>query len=292
MKSPEKEEKKRLLEEKRAAAARKKDFDSRKERLALDLLHELDSKVVNSQLQRLTSSTGGVQIVWSKTLRSTAGRANWKRTGIKSSGSPIKGGEENGAGYKVQHSAKIELAEKIIDSEDRLVNTLAHEFCHLTNFMISNVRDQPHGASFKAWAAKVTSHLRQSDVEMWRNVRVTTKHSYEINHKYLWVCTGREQTPAMEFLSLKADEGCGTEYGRQSKSINTDKHRCGKCKGRLVQVRPKPRASPAKKLTFVKKEGSVEFQRSSSGPSSRSGSSGVDRSPSVSAMIETVELSD
>lgn len=36
---------------------------------------------------------------------------------------------------KEEHHAFIELAEKVIESEDRLLNTLAHKFCHLANFM-------------------------------------------------------------------------------------------------------------------------------------------------------------
>lgn len=292
VKSPEKEEKKRLLEEKRAALARKKHFDSCKGQLATDLLNELDMKVAGSQLARLASDTGGVRIVWSKTLRSTAGRANWKRTVTKLSGSPVKGGEVAGPGVKVQHFATIELAEKIVDCEDRLVNTVAHEFCHLTNFMISNVRDQPHGASFKEWASKVTSYLRGSDVEIWRKVEVTTKHSYVINHKYLWVCAGREQTPAMDFLNINDEDGCGAEYGRHSKSIDPEKHRCGKCKGRLVQVRPKPKASPTKKsrMPFTR-EGSLESAGSTSTPTSSAGSNngGI---KSLETSIEVVELSD
>ncbi|EXJ59663.1 hypothetical protein A1O7_03809 [Cladophialophora yegresii CBS 114405] len=290
IKSPEKEEKKRIAEEKRLAVAQKKAFDAKKEQLALSLLHELDEHVANGQLDKLSSTTGGVKVIWSKTLRSTAGRANWKRTVTKLSGSPIKGCSDlSDAGVKVQHFASIELAEKIIDCEDRLVNTLAHEFCHLTNFMISNVRDQPHGASFKKWAQKATSHLRTTSVESWRKVEVTTKHSYTINHKYLWVCAGRPRTSAMDFLKVEDNEGCGAEYGRHSKSIDVEKHRCGKCKGFLVQMRPKPRgaASPKKKFIAarVKREGSAESESSSSG------SSGNQTKP-LSTMIETIELSD
>ncbi|OCT47425.1 putative SprT family metallopeptidase [Cladophialophora carrionii] len=287
VKSPEKEEKKRIAEEKRVAVAQKKAFDAKKEQLALSLLCELDEHVANGQLETLSSTTGGVKIIWSKTLRSTAGRANWKRTVTKLSGSPIKGNPDSSdVGVKVQHFASIELAEKIIDCEDRLVNTLAHEFCHLTNFMISNVRDQPHGASFKKWAQKATSHLRSTSVDSWRKVEVTTKHSYTINHKYLWVCTGRPRTSAMDFLKLEDDEGCGAEYGRHSKSIDVEKHRCGKCKGFLVQVRPKPRgtASPKKKgAARVKREGSTE---------SESGSSSGSQTNPLRTMIETIELSD
>ncbi|KAL2415410.1 hypothetical protein ABEF95_001924 [Exophiala dermatitidis] len=273
--SPEKEQKKRLLEETRAAAARKKEFDNRKGQMAIELLHELDANVANGRLGELSASTGGVRVVWSKTLRSTAGRANWKRTVTKPSGSPVKAGNTADAaqlasGVKIQHFASIELAEKIIDCEDRLVNTLAHEFCHLANFMVSNVRDQPHGASFKQWANKVTAHLRQSNVPVWRDVQVTTKHSYVINHKYLWVCVGRpERTAVMDYLNLGSEGGCGAEYGRHSKSIDVEKHRCGKCKGRLVQVRPIPRASPRKKSRAA---GVDVDGRSTSMSSSREGS--------------------
>jgi SprT-like family len=145
--------KKAVVSEKKAAAAAKKRFDETKVGMAHDLLKELDDKVSNSKLAQLSQSTGGVTILWSKNLRSTAGRANWRRTVTKpsSTGSPIKGNPTRVGDIKVQHFASIELAEKVIDSEERLVNTLAHEYCHLANFMVSGVRDQPHGASFKLW---------------------------------------------------------------------------------------------------------------------------------------------
>ena len=273
LKSPEKEERQRTAAQKKAAKERKAAFDSAREQLALDLFNELDKHITSSKLSSLSKSTGGVEIVWSKTLRSTAGRANWRRTVIKPTASPVKGNTvPSGPGVKVEHFANIELAAKVIDSEDRLVNTLAHEFCHLANFMVSNIRDQPHGASFKAWAKKVTDHLQKSDSELWRKVEVTTKHSYKIDHKYLWLCVGRERSKAAEFLNLQEDEGCGAEYGRHSKSIDTEKQRCGRCKGKLVQVRPKPRQSPVKKTAVQKK-----------------GKSGIE---AVEKMMEVLELSD
>jgi predicted SprT family Zn-dependent metalloprotease len=230
-------------------------FESTRHTTAQALLTYLDTHITSSKLSRLSASTGGVQILWSKNLRSTAGRANWRRTVTKpSTGSPTKPGQEEDVKPSiVQHYATIELAEKVIDSDQRLVNTLAHEFCHLANFMVSGVRDQPHGASFKAWADKVTTHLRNAPnlSQLYRAVEVTTKHSYAINHKYLWVCAGRQSAPprgsaqeaARAFLALEEDDepGCGTEYGRHSKSIDPEKHRCGKCKGLLVQVRPQPK---------------------------------------------------
>ena len=86
--------------------------------------------------------------------------------------------------------------------------------------MISGVKDNPHGASFKSWAAKTTRAFKH------RGINVTTKHTYEISYKYVWICSS---------------ELCGLEYKRHSKSIDPSKHSCGSCKGKLVQVKPVPR---------------------------------------------------
>ncbi|KAL1639438.1 hypothetical protein SLS58_007870 [Diplodia intermedia] len=122
----------------------RRSFEQRKHQLAQDFLEELDMTITKGQISLLTAESGGVKLVWSKTLSTTAGRANWKKESMKV--------RENGmfsAHHK--HHASIELAEKVIDDEDRLINVIAHEFCHLTNFMISNVRDNPHGKEFKGW---------------------------------------------------------------------------------------------------------------------------------------------
>lgn len=90
--------------------------------------------------------------------------------------------------------------------------------------MISGIKDNPHGASFKSWAARATCAFKG------RNINVTTKHSYEIAYKYICAC---------------ASETCGLEYKRHSKSIDPAKHSCGGCKSKLVQVQPAPRKGGA-----------------------------------------------
>jgi predicted SprT family Zn-dependent metalloprotease len=119
-----------------------------------------------------------------------------------------------------RHCASIEIAEKVIDNEERLLNVIAHEFCHLANFMVSGIRNNPHGKEFKEWAAKCSQQF--SD----RGIHVTTKHSYDIDYKYIWECTN-----------------CGAEFKRHSKSIDPLKHQCGSCKSKLVQTKPVPRAN-------------------------------------------------
>jgi predicted SprT family Zn-dependent metalloprotease len=198
----------------RIAKDAKKAFSSIKHDLANSFLTELDTKITSGQIAELSASTGGVQIIWSNKLNTTAGRANWKRETIKSpTGPPTH-----------RHYASIELAEKVIDDEHRLLNVLAHEFCHLANFMVSNIKTNPHGKEFKAWAAKCSRVFGD------RGIEVTTKHSYEIDYKYVWECV---------------EEGCRAQFKRHSKSIDVVRHRCGTCKGKLAQIKPVPRGGAA-----------------------------------------------
>lgn len=200
-------------------AQAKKAFSTRKHALAESFLAELDQTITAGQIQSLSASTGGVRLIWSKTLNSTAGRANWRRETTKT--------RSDAASPPVvthKHHASIELAEKVIDDENRLLNVLAHEFCHLANFMVSGIKDRPHGAEFKAWGAKCTAAFAD------RGVQVTTKHSYQIDYKYVWRCTTEE---------------CRAEFKRHSKSIDPKRHTCGSCRGTLQQVKPVPRGGGA-----------------------------------------------
>ncbi|KAE8450037.1 hypothetical protein EG329_007176 [Mollisiaceae sp. DMI_Dod_QoI] len=207
--------KKSPVKQDRAAKEAKKAFSQRKHEIAEAFLAELDDKITNGQIAKLAASTGGIKIIWSKKLNTTAGRANWKRETVKSS-LRLEDGKPAPAIHR--HHAAIELAEKVIDDEDRLLNVIAHEFCHLANFMVSNIKTNPHGKEFKAWAAKCSRHFGD------RGIEVTTKHSYTIDYKYIWEC-----------------ENCGIEYKRHSKSIDPARHQCGSCKSKLVQIKPAPR---------------------------------------------------
>ncbi|KAJ5679701.1 hypothetical protein N7462_007945 [Penicillium macrosclerotiorum] len=232
-------------EKKRAAKARRLSFDNKKAEFALTFLGVLDEAVAGSQVTRLAEPTGGVKIVWSKTLQKTAGRAQWK--GERQVSRSIDGRPEGPR--KIRHHATIELAERIIVDEYRLINTLAHEYCHLANYMVSNVHDNPHGASFKQWGKKCEEALKDHPL-YGGQLHVTTKHTYKIDYKYVWSCNG-----------------CGLEYGRHSKSI-TSNHRCGNstCRGTLEQIKPKPRnVSPKKNTTpgtkVVLEEVSIDLEK-------------------------------
>ncbi|KAB5542414.1 SprT-like family-domain-containing protein [Coniochaeta sp. 2T2.1] len=211
----------------------KKTFQASKSSLAQSFLLELDTTITAGRLSELASTTGGIKITWSNKLNTTAGRANWKRETVRTR-NPEDGTELS---VKHRHHASIELAEKVIDDEHRLLNVVAHEFCHLANFMISGVTSNPHGKEFKAWAALCSAKFGD------RGIEVTTKHSYDIDFKYVWECTT-----------------CGLEYKRHSKSINPERHRCGACKSLLRQTRPTPRAGggaakkPSEYQVFMKEQ--------------------------------------
>jgi len=206
----------------------KKSFDQSKNDMAKSFLKELDDTIAAGQLGRLAASNGGIAIIWSNKLNTTAGRANWRRETVRSK-------QANGDETIVQqhHHASIELADKVIDDQNRLLNVIAHEFCHLANFMISGVTGNPHGKEFKAWAAKCTSAFGD------RGIEVTTRHSYDIDFKYVWECAC-----------------CGLEFKRHSKSIKPERHRCGSCKGELRQTKPVPRkvAGTSKYQEFMKEQ--------------------------------------
>ncbi|KAM0417002.1 hypothetical protein ACHAPT_013026 [Fusarium lateritium] len=217
----------------------KKAFATRKHALAESFLAELDREITQGKIAELAESTGGVKLVWTRTLNTTAGRASWRRETTRTTRKAD--GAQLSVTYK--HHASIELAEKVIDDEHRLLNVMAHEFCHLANFMVSGITTNPHGREFKAWAAKCSAKFGD------RGIEVTTKHSYDIDFKYVWEC-----------------EACGTEFKRHSKSIDPQRHRCGSCKGLLKQTKPTPRGAgaaggpgkgPSKYQVFVKEQMAV-----------------------------------
>lgn len=91
---------------------RRKKFNENKHELASSFLHQLDQTITHGKIGSLAASAGGIHIVWSKKLQSTAGRAHWKADALFSESLD---GPRMKTGYR--HHAKVELAEKVIDNE-------------------------------------------------------------------------------------------------------------------------------------------------------------------------------
>lgn len=93
---------------------KRKEFNMKKHDLATAFLQELDQTVANGQVASMASSAGGIRIVWSRKLNSTAGRANWKRETLRT-----KSADGTVTTTNYRHHAMIELAEKVIDDEGK-----------------------------------------------------------------------------------------------------------------------------------------------------------------------------
>jgi len=111
----------------------------------------------------------------------------------------------------VVRSSRIELSTKVIDSGDRLRDTLIHEMCHAASWIISGYRDG-HGPLWRNWAEKAMARFPELPV-------IDRCHSYEIRTKYTYMC-----------------EKCGYSIGRHSKSLDTEKKVCGHCYGKFQLV--------------------------------------------------------
>ncbi|KGO64557.1 hypothetical protein PITC_093970 [Penicillium italicum] len=218
-----------LKAKKKAEAARKREirtqlaeFNQRKIGFAEEFLRHLDN-AFDSQISRMTEETGGIKIIWTKNFRNTAGRATVRSERFLRGEAGV---EEPG---KRRYLATIELSEKVLDSEDKILCTMTHEYCHLLDIMITENRAKgtaQHGASFKQWGDRCVRVLEGHPIYGGR-VEVTTKHTYEINHKYIWVCKA---------------QNCDFKVGRHSKSVDPKRQFCGRCRGVLEQIKPVPRA--------------------------------------------------
>lgn len=119
--------KKNPVERDSKKAQQKRTFDKEKHSLGALFLKDLDLKINNGQLEALAASTGGINLIWSKKLTSTAGRANWRREIVRSPNP----NEDISTAYR--HHASIELAEKIIDGEGWLLHLLLINLGRETN---------------------------------------------------------------------------------------------------------------------------------------------------------------
>eukprot|EP01069_Polyplicarium_translucidae_P000653 Polyplicarium_translucidae@DN1332_c0_g1_i1.p2 len=100
-------------------------------------------------------------------------------------------------------SCTIELSTKVVTNSQRLRSTLLHEACHIAQFLLEKETHPPHGPAFKKWASIASS--------VYPEHKVTTTHRHSIHLPHRFRCAE-----------------CGHVYGRHSKSINTDRSRCGR----------------------------------------------------------------
>ncbi|XP_076269990.1 uncharacterized protein LOC143202392 [Rhynchophorus ferrugineus] len=163
-------------------------FKTNKDKLVEKLFSLYNDKVFNGLLPKDTV------IEWNNKLRNTAGLCYCVRTTHR-----------NG---KIERVAKISLSSKVLDSPERLRDTLIHEMCHAATWIANHVSNG-HGHYWKSWAYKAMKTFPEIPP-------IKRCHTYTINTKYTYTCTG-----------------CGYSIGRHSKSLNVERKRCGYCYGKF-----------------------------------------------------------
>ncbi|KAJ7748494.1 SprT-like family-domain-containing protein [Mycena maculata] len=166
-----------------------------------------------------------IELKWNNKLLSTAGRAQFHR-------------DRNGNEF-----AEIHLASKVVDSDERIRNTLGHEMCHLACWMIDKEIKESHGPIFRKWARRV----ERKDA----NIEISIRHTYEISYPFRWECV---------------NANCLEITGRFSISIDPAKNKCPLCKiGSLVPLfdPPEKKTKPDTELTKMSKHAPVKSQSAS-----------------------------
>ncbi|XP_054262924.1 germ cell nuclear acidic protein-like [Macrosteles quadrilineatus] len=111
-------------------------------------------------------------------------------------------------GNEILRSSRIVLSIKILDRADRLRDTLIHELCHAATWII-NATSDGHGPIWRSWADKANRRFPELPV-------IKRCHDYAISTKFTYKCMS-----------------CGYSIGRHSKSLDTERKRCGFCYGKF-----------------------------------------------------------
>ncbi|XP_032664054.1 uncharacterized protein LOC116840865 isoform X2 [Odontomachus brunneus] len=185
------------------------DYKNLKEELCKKLHKLYNEKVFDNKLPH------DMPIEWNVRMRGTAGYCYNKKVVRSLTG--------------IVRSSRIALATKILDTPDRLRDTLIHEMCHAAAWLINEVSDG-HGPFWTEWANKAMRTFPELPP-------IRRCHDYEIKTKFTYKCTG-----------------CGYSIGRHSKSLDIEKKRCGHCYGKFELLVNKTTKSGTVQVQTPKRE--------------------------------------
>lgn len=187
-------------------------YKNNKEELCKYLYSLYNEKVFDKQLPE------DMLIEWNVRMRGTAGYCYNKKSVI-----PFG---------SIRKSSRIVLATKILDTPDRLRDTLIHEMCHAAAWLINDVSDG-HGPIWAAWANKAKKVFPELPP-------IRRCHDYKIKTKFTYRCIS-----------------CGYSIGRHSKSLDIEKKRCGHCYGKFELLINKTTKSGTVQVQTPKREPSA-----------------------------------
>ena len=248
-----------------AARAAKGAFDAEKDDIARSFLSELDMEITGGRLAQLCAHMGGIKIIWSTTLQTTAGRAictvrqhradrNDPPTvenslNIASISSPTKHSTfklNAGIAY-IYHPSKApaNAAKDLLPPADPIMRlshvteakivlsvkvlTSKERLLKTLSHEFCHLATMALSGEFKFPHGPIWKAWAAKVVSVFgasKGIEISRTHSYDVENRYVWIC-------------LK----CGHEYKRYNKTIKPETQRCGKlhCHGHLEQIKPKPR---------------------------------------------------
>ena len=124
-------------------------------------------------------------------------------------------------------TARIELSSKVVDSPDRLRDTLVHEMAHAAAWVINGYRDG-HGPLWQQWVKRAAKRFPELPP-------IDRAHNYAIHTKFSYKCIS-----------------CGYTVGRHTKSLNTTRKVCGHCNGSFELVINSKKKLPVSKALATK----------------------------------------
>lgn len=184
-------------------------FKDNKESLCNYLYKLYNEKVFDKELP------DNMTIEWNVRMRGTAGYCYNKKS-VRTLGGVVR-------------SSRIVLATKILDTPDRLRDTLIHEMCHAAAWLINGVSDG-HGPLWTQWANKAMRTFPEIP-------QIRRCHDYKIKTKFTYRCVG-----------------CGYSIGRHSKSLDVERKRCGHCYGKFELLLNKTTKSGTVQVQTPKRE--------------------------------------
>ena len=131
-------------------------------------------------------------------------------------------------------TARIELSCKVVDSPDRLRDTLVHEMAHAAAWIINGYRDG-HGPLWQQWVKQAATRFPELPP-------IDRAHNYEIHTKFSYKCIS-----------------CGYAVGRHTKSLNTARKVCGLCNGSFELVINSKKKLPVSKALTTKTSKATDF---------------------------------
>jgi len=140
-----------------------------------------------------------LEVLWNRSLLTSAGKTKL---------------------YRETGRCVIELNPKLLDTDDKVKNTLVHEMCHAAVFLIDKDYNNGHGTKWLRWVEKAKASDSSLDINVY--------HKYKSPYSFFYVCS--------------AITCCGVAYGSMKPQTQESlrKYSCRNCKEPLKRVECAP----------------------------------------------------